>query len=630
MPLRASGFVFWLFLTSLCQALPVDRVASPGAVEADLQQILLAGKLPSDLIELHRLAPASDNVASIECDPTGSVRIDVSAPPAEWAPTFYYALQRLGFLFPHPRIQISPARDEVLSHCGAEFTWRPRVKYRGFHFHTKHPSEWVAGFLGAQPAIAEDTIRWLARNGQNAAEFKLLRTNGRRMPPHFAALVDHAHDFGIHFGVVTSFAQIQQKSYYLITPWKALTGVGDEEALRRNLTQILEAAQLDWITINLGHTEFTSADFDSTLAWIGEANRVIQNRNAQLFTTIHVSTGQTDPRYGEFNFLPQYSDPNVGVMPHTVMFYGLTDEYAPVYGRRDFADMRRFTEDQAKRRDVWYYPETSYFIAMDIDVPLLLTDYLTARSEDYDYLDSVPVQGHLTFTTGQELGYWLFDWTVALLANADHRGRPMVGLELLGEDLDVWRPILEFQREWLKERQLISAVSSSNFLDETSWIWGGRIHERVLLSELACSRYQLDHDVQLLQQAIASMPPLDGVRNHELRGMLQVTWNRIRHAYQLRRALQLMRSSSDATTALASAARVRAESLAAMADLVGEFDRYPGGGVFEKRENLTSYSFGYGWPALTLHFWEREEEMVRHGNWSPFFRNIYELLDMVL
>jgi len=73
------------------------------------------------------------------------VTLEITAPDEEWAPTFYYGLQRLGFLFPHPRMQVSPTEAQLRSRCGERFEWRPRLRYRGFHFYTKHPGEWVPG-----------------------------------------------------------------------------------------------------------------------------------------------------------------------------------------------------------------------------------------------------------------------------------------------------------------------------------------------------------------------------------------------------------------------------------------------------------------------------------------------------
>jgi hypothetical protein len=63
---------------------------------------------------------------------------------------------------------------------------------------------------------------------------------------------------------------------------------------------------------------------------------------------VHCSQGQTcanhdDPRQPgvplNFNFLPTYATPSLGVMPHTVQAYGLDDFAADVYGNPSFQEM---------------------------------------------------------------------------------------------------------------------------------------------------------------------------------------------------------------------------------------------------------------------------------------------------
>ena len=250
-----------------------------------------------------------------------------------------------------------------------------------------------------------------------------------------------------------------------------MTGIGDGTILEERLKRLAGSMPFDFLTGNLGTTEFTSTPFERTLRWMDVANRVLQREGRRLFVNMHVSTGQTHPKYGNYNFLAQFSDPQVGMLAHTVMFYGLEDASAPVYGRRDFRDIERLMIDENPKRPVWYFPETSYFVAMDIDVPLLLTDYLLARSADFDLVADHHISGHLTFTSGQELGYWLMDWTVALLANEEYKGRPTIGLELLGEDLTVWNRIIEFQNRYIKQGKLYAAISSTTPLDELAAMW---------------------------------------------------------------------------------------------------------------------------------------------------------------
>ena len=86
-----------------------------------------------------------------------------------------------------------------------------------------------------------------------------------------------------------------------------------------------------------------------------------------------------DPRTGRpinFNFLPMLSSGTMGVMPHTVQDYSLTDPTDGAYGNLNFSALRDFMEWEAAndttRRDVVFHPELNYWVNVDIDVPLLL------------------------------------------------------------------------------------------------------------------------------------------------------------------------------------------------------------------------------------------------------------------
>jgi hypothetical protein len=67
-----------------------------------------------------------------------------------------------------------------------------------------------------------------------------------------------------------------------------------------------------------------------------------------------------------------------------------------------------------------------------------------------------------------------------------------------------------------------------------------------------------------------------------------------------------------------------------MQTLKAKFDRYPESFVFDFAPNPTSYQFGYGALAYTLHYWKRAEYMIRDDNYSPFYLNVYDMLDIVL
>lgn len=597
------------------------------AVREDFVRVLAAAGLPADAVTLER-EPARGGVHEVELLPSpGGARMVVRAADEEWGPAAYLGLERLGFLFPHPRRQLSPALEELRRRAAGRHEWRPRLARRGFHLHTQHHGEWTEGFFGSAPEQALDAVRWLARNRQNVLQLMALKTVPD-LAARLAAPFALARGLGIATGLSVSFASIQQKSLRLldwplpVLPLAALLpGISSRRAAER-ADALAAAIPFDYLFLELGSSEFTPTPRETTLGWIEAVRAALAARGRAVFVKVHASSHQ-----GDYNFLPRHSAPDVGVQPHTIMFYGL-DDRAPVYGRSDFADMKAFMLEESRRRPTWYFPETSYFVAVDIDVPLLLTDYLRARAADMDLLAREGIPGQANFTTGQELGCWLLDWTVALMAGED-AATPWAGLDRLGEDRAAWGPILDYQTRFIKEAGLLPALSSANFMDELPGVGPRRrVLARRLLTELARDPAALSDETAALERAAAAVPPTGGVKDEELRLMLEVTFARVRHALALRRALARPLGSGEREAVLADAAAIRLAARAKVEAVAARHSRYAG--VFEYGPNLTSYRFGYGWPAKTLFFWEREEGIVRRGRGGAFYKNLYPPRDFLL
>jgi len=66
----------------------------------------------------------------------------------------------------------------------------------------------------------------------------------------------------------------------------------------------------------------------------------------------------------DFNFLPKYADERMGILPHTVQTFSMTDPTSGTYNKGDFKELMKFAIDVAReqpdRRNV-YYPETAYW-----------------------------------------------------------------------------------------------------------------------------------------------------------------------------------------------------------------------------------------------------------------------------
>lgn len=626
----------------------VNRYAgTASALEQDFQLILSQAGLPEDSLHFSfKASSANENQVNILCsvEKQKSPRLElvVSALDPERVSTLYYGLQKLGFLFPHPRWQISPTLAEMQKHCGKKYVWQPRFPYRGMHLHTLHPSEWVHGFLMDQPQIAEETIRWHARNGQNIIQLVLLEQSFDDIARQLNPLIELAHGLGVSFGIDLSIETMQQRHARLVSPdskWRfyyLLLFKRYEEKqkdIEKSLHALLEKINFDFMTLELGTSEFTPSNYQLTIDRLNKADDILKTKDKHLFIKIHSSVNQHHPELGNFNFVPSYTQKSVGVLPHTVMFYSMVDEKAPAYGRKDFKDMLEFTARESKVRPVWYYPETSYYIAMDIDVPIFLTDFLLSRSEDMRAIEKLGTEGHLNFTTGHELGYWFFDWNTALLgANAEMKNEDAPAARLLGENVGLWKQIMDYQRKYFKIGHMIEELSSSNLLDELP-LFNERTIDRYLLKELKKKPVVLKERINLLHEAITEAPDLSSVKNPELRSMLEITQLRLQHAFFLRQALlaenEQGRDSNLFKQNLNQAERVRLQALEMVQNFIKNYERYPEAKIFARHDNLTSYPFGYGWTASNLHFWEREEEMIRQDKYWPWFMQIINPLKII-
>ena len=600
------------------------RPLAPDAptIREDFASILNTAGL-SDSITLDYI-PGDLNQAHILCE-AENVRISVNG-DHRWSQTFYMSLTRLGFLFPHPRTQVSPTMDQVRSHCGEIYTWNPAMKYHGFHFHTLHPNEWVHGFLLGKEKIANETIRWLARNQQNIFDLSLLRQADDTIFKNLKAPFALARKFGIHAGIAFGAALHQQNSFKLISLVRSFSDRFSVNQIRMRLPWILKNIDVSYIDVEMGTTEFTSTNYERTLKWLNTIADLADERGVRMLVKAHCSSNQNNPRWGNYNFLPQYANPKVGVLPHTVYLYGLNDEVAPMYGNQNFKHVLDFMKSQMGKRRTWYYPENSYFIALDIDIPLLLTDYLLTRADDSKTISELGVEGQLVFTTGHELGYWLFDWTTALLNNKDFQFDPKIGLRLLGEEDDSWDRVLSFQNKWFKEKGLLSILTFPNFGDEI--IPGThKILPRNFLKKLYRSPALLDGEISALEEAIKEIPSDLKIQNTELRAMWDVTEARIHHALFNRRAL---REPMMMNVHLDDAVRYRTLAQRKINQIRSRNSRYPEIPLFERHENPTAYHWGYAYPASNLHYWKREEEQIRRKNFSPFFMNITDFIDIIV
>lgn len=589
---------------------------SSDTLRQELKQVLIDGNLPHDLITLSLAYPESERVRVL-CRKNKFV-LNIGS-GTERMSLLMKALREMGFLFPHPMVQITPELKRMKSACGKTIQWRPALKFRGSHLHTLHPSEWVEAFFQPKgnPEVAMKTVRWLARNQQNLLDVSLLRVPLKRIRRQLGPAFSYARSLGIHTGVSLGIALQQQKSYKLLSVFQAVFGFGAEESIRKGLEKLTRALPLSFVVLEAGTSEFTPTNYEKTLEWLNLSEKILREKNIAVFTKVHVSSNQHSDKWGNYNFLPQHANSGVGVLPHTVMFYGLLDKRAPMYGNKDFSSIREFLLQEKDKRPTWYYPETGYWVAMDSDIPLLLTDYLRTRAEDIEFLHTKNVEGNLNFTTGHALGGWLYDWNNALVIDLDYSFDPLIGLKLLDEPIPLWQEHLDFQHEWFKKKGVIAMLTSANLQDELSSTH--RIHDRKTMKELYDSRRTLKAEIKLLEESLIHWPSTD-VRNPELKKLLDVTKLRHVHALHIRKYL-LREKKEDIDTA--KVARRRAKDI--IATLMPLPTNYPGLRIFEMHENPTSYKFGYVYPAAENFYWKREERQIINKVFFPMKDNIISI-----
>lgn len=298
----------------------------------------------------------------------------------------------------------------------------PRFAFRGLHEHTQHPipaSDFV--FRPAEPGFAEmarNWLLWIARNRNNVASFHMLKSvDLDTWLPELSKLAVYGREHGVRLGMVTSFADQQQNNYKHIDESKTDAGgapVADEVQIRASLDRLVGAG-IDWIAFQIGTSEFTKPDDARVLGWLQTAldHLATAHPGTETFAWIHTTCSLKDEKGGYFYHLPLQSPAALGAWVHTTMFYTL-EHPAPVYDCETFHQQRDFATAAAGTRPLVYFPETAWWLGFDNNVPLALP--ITGWSRHYDAA-ALPdaYSGHVTFTSGREWGYWMYDHHVLRL-----------------------------------------------------------------------------------------------------------------------------------------------------------------------------------------------------------------------
>jgi hypothetical protein len=573
---------------------------------------------------------------------------------------------KMGFRFHHPRESVIPEYRTWPLPERFTFSGRPRFAKTGFHLHTMHPIELTEQILNPDfPNAFEDVARyidWLARNGQNTVQFVLLRGIDRdRWPRHAAQIVEYAHRRGVMCGVQISLSMLQQQAFQAITLLRPYPGY------RQQVDDTLAwLFQVPWDFVSLEPTMGEHLPFLNSLIPDVQAHleqQVAERYHALLLFGTHVIGGAEVPRE------PQLA--GSGILVHSVMCYSVSEATAPVYGNRNQCFMLQTAQKEQPRRETWYWPESSYWVGFDTPIPLLLLPYLDTRRQDIESMARLGVNGHLTFTSGWEWGYWLIDWSIARWSweyRDSQRIRRSNALNPLFEILPdprlrpMWKEALRLQNHYLKERDLMRFMAAATPFSELPHPFdkpfqpSPEFHYSQLLRSGTTqeANRQLGRPINDLEEYARTMGCLSqrmeailtrgdkagntaaGMRqqlSRELVRALAVSALRARHRALTLRALSARVSErtgdsshdkNSSTQWLTSARLIRYKALALVKQQESGY-RYPLALLTSRRDSMTAYPFGYLYPAGRLFFWEREEEQVAHGRFDPLFMNLWDV-----
>ncbi len=575
--------------------------------------------------------------------------------------------EKLGFQFYHPREMIVPHWEQWP--LPSEFKWTATARFHkmGFHLHTQHPLELTEDLMSPYTDAAKNRIKeyidWLARNQQNYFEFNLLESI--HLPSwveHYKPVIEYGHQRGIIMGVDLSLHMIQQKAFMLYQSFPASWRTKKKQ-IDRNLKKLCEA---DWdvFDVEFSTTEFTKGnEKKKKKLQLHLTDRLVNKYGVKPMGRMHVVKKDELLDSGnkkDFGMTAEDSllDSHRGILIHTVMFYSMLDEKAPVYQNENLNHMLEALLHEQKLRETWYYPESAYWITFDNSVPMFLMPYLSARLDDILMCDSLDVNGHITFSSGWEWGYWLFDWSIARWSwKHEQDGKIMepkptqfISAIFNEKQLDAFfEEALQLQQHYLKDKGAIQYMTAQTVTDELPSPFNLQLHPRPELtyqkinknSDTSFIEQMKQEDMEYLLRFAAISEKLSNAMEsnfpklkswsagqakvfHELLDGIRITILRSKQRISILHAM----TDTDPEMHLEKAEELRLEALEIVKQRESNY-RYPVSLLASPYYSHTSYNYGYLYPVHDLHFWKREEMQIRKNRWGPLFMSIWNVTRIV-
>lgn len=562
---------------------------------------------------------------------------------------YYFLQDKLNILFYHPKETSFNNINLVINDFNE--TISPKFKMRGYHLHTTHPielSDYILDESYGEEGIKEikTYVDWLARNGQNYFEFVLLESvKLKKWIPYFKQIEEYGHERGIILGLNVTLNHIQQKVFTLYKKWPNSWKSKKSQVLKN--IELINQIKWDYWIIDFKTHEFSSDNSDKITRYKKLIFEELTKRGVKFADKYHV-VNKPDPLENptDTNLLSFISQ-TTGLI-HTVFFYSLVDKKAPVYQVENFKHLTSKLLNSKKYRETWYYPESAYWVTFDNSVPLMLTPYLNARIDDINFVDSIGVSGHSTFSSGWEWGYWLFDWSIANWTwNKKTVNTPYELLEKVTANKKLTKQftkLSDLQNTYIKDSNLIQYMDAQAATDELpTWIFNKEFHPRPKYSykyiRNKANQAELEEvkqDVQLIDRYISKsndiLASIDtsniDITSKELLLGYKITVLRAEHKKHTLNyiiAKNQKKSKQELEKLLNQAVSVR-EQAQKIVDEQENIYRYPYDIIGTKRKNKTAYRYGYLYTVSDLYFWEREELQAKKNKYSAWYKKINSFL----
>jgi len=579
------------------------------------------------------------------------VIIAAAAAPLDLTSATYALLEELGVRFFHPMQELVPELEGSYFPRVLAARRTPSNKVRGIQIHTLHPLEYMASLL--EPSVehlaeAKRFVDWLVKTGQNHLQWPLL---GSVDWPSFAAhatqIANYAHSRGVTVGggVNIALRGSLQRNFVLVR---------DDAKYVEQIAEGLDRAMMvPWDDIEISLGEFLAGDPEKLVIWLNTAVAHL----AAVAPTVRVNVQNHLGNYPElyvdfrgqkntfFYHIPQYADLRLGQTVHTLFWFDTYRE-GGMYQHPNFHFQRDFMFSQLPKRRVRYLPESAYWIAADVDVPVFLPGFIEARWNDILGLERdtraaglPPIEGHVMFSSGHEWGYWMTDYLAAkmmwdsqapLESFVRHYGAAYGSCsEGVAAELSTF---MLLQKRYLFEKKLVQYVSGEDATVETGASLGIQIRPirmkfELLIRGTEAERSAFEADVLTPLEAMTTeVRPLEDSLAarcrgadvnlapwcNELRDGVRIVRVRLEHVVAIYRAvLAQARGDNAAARKGLAAAQAKTEEAKAVIEEREKGYRFDVERLTGAYNNPTFYPFGYLRQAHTQCLWRRRDELAR-------------------